>query len=65
MTVFALFIDSELPEVQAIDDLEHIRRRCIVGASDDTAAKHLDDAIQKSVRNWTTQLNNWVHNIVR
>jgi len=61
VTLFSLMLSSGLPELQRESDIDWLREKLTLDATDEQAAEKFKLLIQESLASWTVQLNDFAH----
>ncbi|GBG33290.1 Phosphatidylinositol 3-kinase 3 [Hondaea fermentalgiana] len=65
ITLFSLMLSSGMPELQRESDIDWVRDRLMLDASEEEAAERFKELIQEALSTWTSTLNDFAHVIRR
>ena len=66
INLLAMMLQTGIPELRSIDDLNYVREALVLGESEQTAKDHFRTKLQDARRNaWSTSLNWYVHGLAK
>jgi phosphatidylinositol-4,5-bisphosphate 3-kinase len=64
INLLAMMLQTGIPELRSMDDLNYVREALVLGESDAVAKEHFRGKLQEARRNaWSTSLNWYVHGL--
>jgi len=66
INLLAMMLQTGIPELHSIDDLNYVRDALVLGVTEKEAKEHFHSKLQEARRNaWSTSLNWYVHGLAK